>query len=306
MCGDFRTTPDHQYIATVLRNETCGADGLRGFDCSECGAHYEEILPATGDHTFDNACDAYCNGCDLYRPVGDHVYDNACDAYCNICDAERVVGDHRYDHKYDADCNVCGAIREVPLQPAFTVLSGNAIIGETVDVWVDVEHNSGIAQAVVDMQYDTSVLELVAWNGGVFDGVVLTPNGATVNIAWSADADNYVDGTMARFTFRLKDGVTPGSTAVSVSYTTAINAAGEQQLFLTNDRVVGIYANVRGDADGDGQVSTRDLAEMIQDLNGWDVQVVPELLDVDADGKTTNRDYVMINRHYNGWDIELQ
>jgi hypothetical protein len=63
---------------------------------------------------------------------------------------------------------------------------------------------------------------------------------------------------------------------------------------------------VRGDADGDGEVSTRDLAEMIQDLNGWEVEVVPELLDVDADGKTTNRDYVLISRYYNDWDVELQ
>ena len=309
LCGDIREVSDHDY-SSMTTDPTCGADGLTVYTCGVCGDSYSESIPATGEHSYDNACDADCNVCGGSREVGDHVYDNACDADCNVCGAQRQVGDHVYDNKYDADCNICGAIREVPLQPAFTVLSGNAIIGETVDVWVDVEHNSGIVQAALDIHYDNSVLELLSVKGGVFEDVILTPTGASVLVSWLSvsNVDNFTDGTMACFTFALKDGVAPGSTTVSVSYKTddVLNAAGEAQEFLTNDRIVSIYANVRGDADGDGHVSTRDLAEMIQNLNGWEIEVVPELLDVDADGQMTNRDYVLINRYYNGWDVELQ
>ena len=104
-----------------------------GGTCWMCGNY----IPAV-DHTYDNACDAYCNWCGGYRTPSAHQYDNACDAYCNECGSYRTVNPHRfavrcsvqcvecgyvrangaahtYDHIYDADCNLCGYIRDVEL-----------------------------------------------------------------------------------------------------------------------------------------------------------------------------------------------
>ena len=59
-------------------------------------------------HTYDNACDKYCNKCNEQRSVGEHIYDNNCDIYCNICEESREVDEHQYDHNYDGSCNECG------------------------------------------------------------------------------------------------------------------------------------------------------------------------------------------------------
>ena len=132
---------------------TCGADGLRTYICAVCGDSYTAVEPATGEHTYDNACDAACNACGTAREVaphayesvvttaptcgadglrtytcavcgdsytavepatGKHTYDNTCDATCNECDHVRVVGPHKYDNVCDTDCNVCGTVRTTP------------------------------------------------------------------------------------------------------------------------------------------------------------------------------------------------
>ena len=72
-------------------------------------------------HTYDNACDKYCNKCNEQRSVGEHIYDNNCDIYCNICEEPREVDEHQYDHNYDGTCNECGYEREV--LPVFKVES---------------------------------------------------------------------------------------------------------------------------------------------------------------------------------------
>lgn len=98
MCGDSYVADEvealgHTYDGMVTTEPTCGADGVMTYTCVRCGDSHTEAIPATGEHTFDNACDAQCNGCDLIREVPDHVYDGP----------------------RDADCNECGEIREVSL-----------------------------------------------------------------------------------------------------------------------------------------------------------------------------------------------
>ena len=70
-------------------------------------------MPATEEHIYDNACDTYCNTCNIYRDVPGHVYDNVCDNDCNICGFVPGVPGHSYDNECDAECNNCGTIREV-------------------------------------------------------------------------------------------------------------------------------------------------------------------------------------------------
>lgn len=110
-CGDTRETEDHKYTSVETTFPTCGEDGKHVYTCSECGDSYTETIPATGNHTYQNDCDADCDVCGAEREPAEHVYDNDCDATCNVCAAEREVGDHVYDNACDADCNVCAAER---------------------------------------------------------------------------------------------------------------------------------------------------------------------------------------------------
>ncbi len=91
----------------------------------------------THQHSYDNACDAICNGCGEIRAVThnysvpdkdaaghwlkcsvcgtvdentreSHGYENACDTTCDECGAERTVAGHQYDGENDRICNNCG------------------------------------------------------------------------------------------------------------------------------------------------------------------------------------------------------
>ena len=150
-CGATRTPADHVYTNKVTTAAICGKDGVRTYTCSVCGDTYTEAIPATGDHTYDNACDAACNGCGATRTVthayvdavttaptcgtagvrtytcsvcsdtyteaipatGDHVYDHACDADCNACGATRTPADHVYTADCDTLCDMCGYERTI-------------------------------------------------------------------------------------------------------------------------------------------------------------------------------------------------
>ena len=73
------------------------------------------------NHTYDNACDKYCNKCNEIRTVGNHIYDNNCDTTCNICNDIRIVNNHIYDNEYDGICNEC--LHERDTLPVFKVES---------------------------------------------------------------------------------------------------------------------------------------------------------------------------------------
>ena len=145
---------------------TCGKDGEKARICSGCGTSETEKLSATGLHSFDNNCDATCNGCEFIRTVGDHVYDNACDWNCNVCGYPRAVGDHVYDDQYDDTCNECGFVRDADCKHVYdndcdTICNACGEI-RTVDPSVHVYDNAcdwncnvcGYPRAVGDHVYD--------------------------------------------------------------------------------------------------------------------------------------------------------
>ena len=110
----------HAYTPATT-DPTCGAEGAIVYTCSICGDSYSESIPATGEHTYDNACDAECNGCDYVREVGEHVYSAECDETCNECGAIREAAEHTYESAITTapacgaegvmtyTCSVCGA-----------------------------------------------------------------------------------------------------------------------------------------------------------------------------------------------------
>jgi len=134
VCGELVACHQGTLTPVSKKDATCAEAGYKAYYECSCGKYYEDEqaqtligdsnalaawktgegkISATGDHVYDNACDATCNVCDATRTPADHVYDNACDATCNVCDATRTPADHVYDNACDATCNVCDATREV-------------------------------------------------------------------------------------------------------------------------------------------------------------------------------------------------
>ena len=88
---DASETADHVWNNGAVTTEpTCAIEGVKTFTCDECGATYTELVPATGNHTFNDweyfdgsmhtrACtDIACGG----EEFEEHKYN---DIYCSVC-----------------------------------------------------------------------------------------------------------------------------------------------------------------------------------------------------------------------------
>lgn len=86
---------------------------IKGYNaCLNTATWHYDSCPIGAPHSYDNECDANCNGCGLLRIVPEHMYDNACDSACNICGKTRNI-EHQYDNACDIKCNICQEERVV-------------------------------------------------------------------------------------------------------------------------------------------------------------------------------------------------
>ena len=167
LCYEIREV-QHSVQHVEAKAATCAANGnIEYWYCDVCGMAWLNaectlntnlravVLPATGEHTYFDACSAICEVCGYEREVSHNVIHveavaATCVAngnieywYCDVCgmawlnadctlntNLRAVItpatGEHTYDDEYDADCNVCGDVREVPEKPATEVIYGDA------------------------------------------------------------------------------------------------------------------------------------------------------------------------------------
>ena len=123
LCGTIREEEcPHQFENGVLVEPTCGEGGLREYFCTLCYERYVENLPATGEHTYDNACDADCNVCGAVRAINHDFAAATCTKpkTCKVCgatDGEKLGHSYKKvitkatltkDGKSENVCTVCG------------------------------------------------------------------------------------------------------------------------------------------------------------------------------------------------------
>lgn len=79
-CGynysDFIPATGHSYDDGVITTDpTCGKDGIKTYTCSSCGDAYTEVIPATGQHTYENGV---CTVCGAVMPfTSDEIVSDA-------------------------------------------------------------------------------------------------------------------------------------------------------------------------------------------------------------------------------------
>ncbi|MBE6811032.1 MAG: hypothetical protein E7521_08280 [Ruminococcaceae bacterium] len=60
-----------------------------------------------------------------------------------------------------------------------------------------------------------------------------------------------------------------------------------------------------GDSDGDGEINNKDIAAIMQHINGWDTEIDETAADVNRDGKINNKDYALLMQYVNGWEVSI-
>jgi len=60
-----------------------------------------------------------------------------------------------------------------------------------------------------------------------------------------------------------------------------------------------------GDSNGDGEINNKDIAAIMQYINGWEVEIDALAADVNCDGKINNKDYALLMQYINDWDVSI-
>ena len=110
-CG-YEREVNHNFKWIIDGHENCGDNGTKHEECTLCHGTRNEgtIIPATGDHKYDNACDTTCNVCQQSREIT-HDYNDEWsyndDEHwheCSVCGDKKDVAEHNEEN---GACTVC-------------------------------------------------------------------------------------------------------------------------------------------------------------------------------------------------------
>ncbi len=200
----------------------------------------------------------------------------------------------------------------------------------------DVAVNSGYVTLDIYMNVNTDIARLHGWNfalsfdehltlenivwGSAFQVNVFTPldianaeNNVILlqNVGIAPDAEftkgKYLLATLA---FKVSDDYYNVDAAFRVSLSDCAFARdtkyiNELYVDFGCDTYIYVEKAISGDVNNNNRIDNRDLALLLQYINGWNVDIIFAASDVNADGEVNNRDYALLLQYVNGWDVKL-
>lgn len=205
-----------------------------------------------------------------------------------------------------------------------TITVGNSIAapGNTVGVDISIKNNPGIMAMAFCLEYDSDVFEYVDYTKGYLTNYTITNHSdkGMVSFVNVEERNENNDGVLLTFNFKINTTAPNGEYVFVIKnnnpdkYGTSLHNSfansGEQYVTVNaisgKVMVNGEYVAKKGDINGDGKINNKDLAFLMQHLNGWSVEIIVDVADVNADNKINNKDYAMLMQYVNGWNIELK
>ena len=105
--------------------------------------------------------------------------------------------------------------------PTFSVTDAQSEQGSEFSVDINISNNPGIIALGLQVEYDSSILELKEANSKDFTGTTFGPTSANpFTLTWdgSLDPNNTTNGAIAQLTFVVKDNATVGDTEIPITY----------------------------------------------------------------------------------------
>ncbi len=233
------------------------------------------------------------------------------------------------DGGYTAQCMVKVMETTViePIEHA-TVSLTNAKVraGNTFEIDVVLEGNTGFANLGVEVGYDDSIMSLINVVDSPEVGATFTPaqylDRNPFNMDWTANSNVDYNGTLATLTFAVDENTPAGVYAITMSYYKGrdgdyidgedvnYDETGRAIYFTYEDGEINVIRYTPGDINDDGFVDDNDGIAMLRYLAGWelediDANIAEAALDVDGNGKINNHDGTLLLRYLAGWDVEI-
>lgn len=270
----------------TTKSATCTASGTKTRTCTSCGYKETQTIAATG-HKYTTTVVA-----PTISSMGYTLHK------CSVCG-------YSYKDNYIDQLKPTN-----PNAPQIVVDSKTASVGGQVIVNVVMKNNPGINGWAVNVSYDSSVLELVKCDNGVYSDIT-TSNVITKNpyhVQWYNLGDVKTNGNLFTLTFNVKQTAKEGVYPIKLTYDEdeICNQKEEKVHFDVVDGFVKVSKYMPGDINNDGKVNLRDVIRLNQYVAGWNVTVDSGSTDVNGDGKTNLRDVIRLNQYVAGWNVSIQ
>ncbi|MCR5694746.1 MAG: hypothetical protein K6G89_07245 [Clostridia bacterium] len=195
--------------------------------------------------------------------------------------------------------------------PHYELTAGKASPGGTVELTISIANNPGVISLRNSVTFNMDIFTLESVEDlGLLNGFT-TPAPKKVSpytLRWAdalATENNFANGDLIKVTFTVNENAAPGKYAVTAAHLEARNAGGEKIYFTAATTEIEILKPLKGDADGDGEITDWDAIIFNRYLAGWEVEIDLSGLDIDGDGEVTDWDAIILSRYLAGWQIEL-
>lgn len=186
--------------------------------------------------------------------------------------------------------------------------------GKEVEVNVNIQNNSGIAGATLNVEYDSKLSLVSASNGEAWKELSFTAPSKFKNpstFLWDSERGmSKADGTVLTLKFLVSDQVSDGDKLpIQVSYVSG--DIFDENLDKVNPQVVNgcitIVDYMPGDANGDRTVNGKDVTAIRRYIVGtYDQNINTDAADVNEDGRINAKDITLIRKYIVGDDVQLK
>ena len=213
-------------------------------------------------------------------------------------------------------CSKCGEVEKrtidpIAAMPQIIVDSTTTHVGDTVTVNVSVKNNPGIIAMLLQIDYDSSVLELQEANTKDFQDVSFGPIGNhPLTVSWGdgIHPNTTTDGSVAEERLKVKEEAAFGQAAITVTYDeeNIFNSDFDNVFFEVIPGSVEVLKYRPGDINGDDSVNMKDYALFRQYLTGWNVDIELAVADINDDAIINMKDLALLRQWLTGWEVELK
>lgn len=135
------------------------------------------------------------------------------------------------------------------------------------------------------------------------NGVNISSDGASIS-SGDFTVEALADGVIGTLTFRVNDDAEPGLYVVEAYKASGSVTVNGALTFRVEDKQT--TDRVPGDANGDGDINSRDALLVLRYSVGEEVSMIRDNADVTGDGEINSRDALMILRYSVGDDVVLK
>lgn len=183
--------------------------------------------------------------------------------------------------------------------PQIVVGSQKVQRGGTVSLDVSIANNPGFCALNIAFIYDNNYLTLTGIENKLPSMVMTTGT----SVVWDATEDYTSDGAIATLTFEVAEDAPEGNYEIQVIFWDASNENFETVSMSGVSGVLQVISFVYGDANGDGQITTVDLAMLRKYLaskdpiTGESTVAVQPGADCNGDGTVSTVDLAMLRKY---------